>query len=78
MAAADAAGVDLERLRRHRAARARSRPATTTGALHAAVDAYVPLHAACAGHVRLAAAAGSAVVELGDLAAFMARVPARV
>ena len=46
--------------------------------LHAAVDAYVPLHDACAGHMRHARAAGGAVVELGDLAAFMARVPARV
>jgi glycosyltransferase involved in cell wall biosynthesis len=31
--------------------------------LHAAVDAYVPLHAACAGHARLAAAAGRSVLE---------------
>ena len=46
--------------------------------LHAAVDAYVPLHHACAGHARHARATGGAVVELGDLAAFMARVPARV
>ena len=46
--------------------------------LHAAVDAYVPLHDACPGHVRHARAAGAAVVELGDLAAFLARVPARV
>ena len=33
--------------------------------LHAAVDAYVPLHAACAGHRRLAREAGSAVIPLG-------------
>jgi len=46
--------------------------------LHAAVDAYVPLHDASAGHVRHARAAGGTVVALGDLAAFMARVPARV
>ena len=31
--------------------------------LHAAVDVYVPLHAACAGHERLARRAGNAVVE---------------
>ncbi|MCW2951430.1 MAG: glycosyltransferase, partial [Conexibacter sp.] len=36
-------------------------------ALHAAVDVYVPLHAACAGHERLARATGTAVVMLdGD------------
>jgi glycosyltransferase involved in cell wall biosynthesis len=34
--------------------------------LHAAVDAYVPLHAACAGHRRLAAAAGNALLSLDD------------
>jgi hypothetical protein len=32
--------------------------------LHAAVDVYVPLHAACAGHERIARAAGKRVVEL--------------
>jgi glycosyltransferase involved in cell wall biosynthesis len=31
--------------------------------LHAGVDAYVPLHTACDGHVRLARAAGNAVLE---------------
>jgi glycosyltransferase involved in cell wall biosynthesis len=36
--------------------------------LHAAVDAYVPLHDACAGHVRHARATGSVVVALDDLA----------
>jgi glycosyltransferase involved in cell wall biosynthesis len=34
--------------------------------LHAAVDAYVPLHGACAGHERLAREAGNAVLRLGD------------
>jgi glycosyltransferase involved in cell wall biosynthesis len=34
--------------------------------LHAAVDAYVPLHPACAGHERLAREAGNRVVPLGD------------
>jgi hypothetical protein len=33
--------------------------------LHAAVDAYVPLHDACAGHERLAREAGNAVLRLG-------------
>ena len=42
--------------------------------LHAAVDAYVPLHAACEGHVRHAHAAGTDVVELEHLAVWsMAR-----
>jgi glycosyltransferase involved in cell wall biosynthesis len=77
MAAAEAAGVDLDRvadidlLVRPLAAGDDDR------LLHAAVDAYVPLHDASAGHVRHARAAGGAVVGLGDLAAFMARVPAR-
>jgi glycosyltransferase involved in cell wall biosynthesis len=31
--------------------------------LHAAVDAYVPLHRACAGHERLARASGNAVLD---------------
>jgi glycosyltransferase involved in cell wall biosynthesis len=31
--------------------------------LHAAVDAYVPLHPACTGHARLAREAGNAIVE---------------
>jgi len=43
-------------------------------ALHAATDAYVPLHAACAGHRRLA---GAAVVELDDLGAWLAAQPPR-
>jgi hypothetical protein len=38
-------------------------------ALHAAVDAYVPLHAACAGHRRMA---GAAVVEPAELAEWLA------
>jgi glycosyltransferase involved in cell wall biosynthesis len=33
--------------------------------LHAAVDAYVPLHDACSGHERLAREAGNAVIRLG-------------
>ena len=64
MAAAAAAGVDLDAaadidlLVRPLAAGDDDR------LLHAAVDAYVPLHAACAGHVRHARAAGNAIVEL--------------
>lgn len=65
LAAAGAAGADLdagadidvimEPVRADRDAR-----------LHAAVDAYVPLHAACAGHRRLAVAGGNAVLSLDD------------
>jgi len=32
--------------------------------LHEAVDAYVPLHDACEGHLRHARAAGTAIVAL--------------
>lgn len=41
--------------------------------LHAAVDGYVPLHAGCAGHVRLAHAAGNWVHDAGssELAALL-------
>lgn len=34
--------------------------------LHRTVDAYLPLHAACEGHLRLARLAGTAVLALGD------------
>jgi hypothetical protein len=34
--------------------------------LHEAVDAYVPLHAGCSGHERLAREAGNAVLEPGS------------
>jgi hypothetical protein len=66
MRAADAAGVDLEAaadidlLVRPLAAGDDDR------LLHAAVDAYVPLHDACEGHVRHARAAGSDIVALDD------------
>lgn len=42
---------------------------------HAAVDVYVPLHSACAGHGRLAATASNDVVEpgSGDLTALVSR-----
>jgi hypothetical protein len=39
--------------------------------LHAAVDGYVPLHAACEGHLRHARAASAAVVELARLDGWM-------
>jgi hypothetical protein len=47
--------------------------------LHAAVDAYVPLHAACAGQERMAREAGNAVVRLGTgaLAELVATAPER-
>ena len=73
MAAAAAAGVDLDSvadidlLVRPLAAGDDDR------LLHAAVDAYVPLHDACAGHVRHARAAGTDVVELGALAVWSMR-----
>jgi glycosyltransferase involved in cell wall biosynthesis len=45
--------------------------------LHRAVDVYVPLHPACAGHVRHARTAGTEVVDVGELGAALARlVPA--
>jgi glycosyltransferase involved in cell wall biosynthesis len=42
--------------------------------LHRSVDAYVPLHAACAGHLRLAAATGNSVLPVGagELAVLLA------
>jgi glycosyltransferase involved in cell wall biosynthesis len=64
MAAASAAGVDLEAvadidlLVRPLAAGDDDR------LLHAAVDAYVPLHPACAGQIRHARAAGNDILEL--------------
>ena len=53
MAAAAAAGVDLDACADIRSC-ASTRSPGRDAALHAAVDAYVPLHDACAGHVRLA------------------------
>jgi hypothetical protein len=42
--------------------------------LHAAVDAYVPLHPACAGHARLAREAGNPIVQPGALAELVGEV----
>jgi hypothetical protein len=42
--------------------------------LHAAVDVYVPLHAACAGHERLAREAGNSIAraDIDALASLLA------
>jgi hypothetical protein len=61
LAAAAAAGVSLDSapdiiILRHALA------GGDTSRLHAAVDGYVPLHDACEGHARLAAAAGRPVL----------------
>jgi hypothetical protein len=61
LAAVDVAGVDLEALADvsildHAGAAELAR-------VHAAIDAYVPLHTGCGGHVRLARAAGAVVLE---------------
>ena len=61
MAAAAAAGVDLERCADIDVLQAPATPARDAW-LAASVDVYVPLHAACAGHARHAADAGAAVV----------------
>jgi len=47
--------------------------------LHSAVDVYVPLHPACAGHLRLATEAGHPSFEPNDrrLAELLAAAPAR-
>lgn len=69
---AAAQGIDLDAcadiaiLREHAAA-------GRDAALHAAVDAYVPLHRACAGHIRQAR---GAVIEPAELAAWLASRPA--
>lgn len=61
MAAVQEAGIDLEAcsdivIHRERALLDRDR------ALHAATAAYVPIHGGCAGHARMAAQAGNAVL----------------
>ena len=72
-AAADDAGVDLDAaadidlLLRPLAAGDDDR------LLHAAIDAYVPLHAACAGHRRHAERAGAAVLAPDELADWLAQ-----
>jgi hypothetical protein len=47
----------------------------TEARMHAAADAYIPLSPVCAGHTRLAMAAGNAVIQpdAGSLAAWFSR-----
>jgi glycosyltransferase involved in cell wall biosynthesis len=68
---AAAAGIDLDACPDIAILREHTAPGRDA-ALHAAADAYVPLHAACAGHRRLA---GSRTVELADLGAWLAARP---
>ena len=58
---AAAAGIDLDACADITILREHAVPGRDA-ALHAAADLYVPLHAACAGHERMARSAGSAVV----------------
>jgi glycosyltransferase involved in cell wall biosynthesis len=61
IAAASAAGADLESSADIAILQLRTYPGRDS-ALHAGVDAYVPLHRACAGHERMGRAAGNAVL----------------
>jgi glycosyltransferase involved in cell wall biosynthesis len=65
---AAAAGIDLDACADVTILREHAVPGRDT-ALHAAADLYVPLHGACAGHVRLA---GEGVVAPADLGAWLA------
>ena len=69
---AAAAGIDLDACADIAILREYSAPGRDA-ALHAVSALYVPLHAACAGHVRLA---GSAVVTPAELGARLAAWPA--
>jgi hypothetical protein len=71
MAAAAASGADLDRCADIAILQLRAYPGRDA-ALHADADAYVPLHRACAGHERLARAAGTAVVAPDGLRAWLA------
>ena len=73
IAAADAAGADLERCADIAVLQLRTYPGRDA-ALHADADVYVPLHRACAGHERLARAAGAAVLAPAELRAWLATV----
>jgi glycosyltransferase involved in cell wall biosynthesis len=68
LAAAVAASLDLDDCADVNVLMEPMRPHRDRG-LHAAVDVYVPLHAACAGHLRLAREAGNRVLapEAGEL-----------
>jgi glycosyltransferase involved in cell wall biosynthesis len=61
LAAAQTAGADLDACADIAVLQLRAYPGRDA-ALHAGADAYVPLHRACAGHERLARAAGAAVL----------------
>jgi hypothetical protein len=77
LAAAAASGADLEACADIAVLALRTYPGRDA-TLHAGVDAYVPLHAACRGHERMARAAGSAVLapSAGELRAWLgAAVP---
>jgi hypothetical protein len=74
MRAADAAGVDLEAAADIDLLVRPLASGDDDRLLHAAVDAYVPLHDACEGHVRHARAAGTEVVALDDLGAALGRL----
>lgn len=69
-----ATGIDLEAVADIAILREHAVPGRDA-ALHAAADAYVPLHAACAGHARMA---HGAVVAPAALAAWLAALPAAV
>ena len=71
---AAAAGIDLDACPDIAILREHAVPGRDA-ALHAAADVYVPLHAACAGHVRTAQGAVVAPVEL---AAWLAARPAEL
>ena len=65
---AAAAGIDLDACADITILREHAVPGRDA-ALHAAADLYVPLHDACAGHVRLA---GDGVVAPADLGPWLA------
>jgi glycosyltransferase involved in cell wall biosynthesis len=75
MAAAEAAGVDLDAVADIDLLVRPLEAGDDDRLLHAAVDVYVPLHDACAGHLRHARAAGTAVVDPAALAGLA--LPAR-
>jgi glycosyltransferase involved in cell wall biosynthesis len=77
VAAAAAAGIDLDACADIEVRFLHATPGRDA-ALHAAVDGFVPLHGASAGHARRAREAGNALVapDAPSLAAFLAGVPA--
>jgi glycosyltransferase involved in cell wall biosynthesis len=77
MAAAAAAGVDLEQCADVEVRLLHATPGRDA-ALHAAADGFVPLHGASEGHARRARAAGKPVVapDAASIRAFLAAAPA--